>query len=173
MLATISHQILIYFIKQIINIFYSYSISTGGRPFPDNIFSQSGGVIKNKVMLYITVRLKKNVAKNFCDISKSYCPNAQIFIGQVENIHKFFSENFGGRNFEPRRNFWEKPTNGIFQKMTKSDIWGQKISFQPKYVYDAPHMLNSCTSTWQSHSLLTCRDLISAISVDLSKFEFS
>ena len=66
-----------------------------------------------------------------CDISKSYCPNAQIFIGEVENIPKFFSENFGGRNFEPRRYFWKKPTNGIFKKCqnrsfeVKKSVFGQ------------------------------------------------
>ena len=56
--------------------------------------------------------------------------------------------------------------------MAKSDIWGQKISFWPKYVYYAPHTLNSGRFGRQSHSL-TCRTLISAISADLSKFGFS
>ena len=49
--------------------------------------------------------------------------------------HKFFSWNFHGRNFYPPRNFWEKPTNGIFQKWPKSTFdrknpffpWDRKI----------------------------------------------
>ena len=59
-----------------------------------------------------------------------------------------------------------------FSKNAKIGHLGSKISFWPKYVYYAPHTLNSGRFGQQSHSL-TCRTLISAISADLSNFGFS
>ena len=39
---------------------------------------------------------------------------------------KFFSSNFGGRNFDALRYFWKKTTNGIFENGQKSTSEAEK-----------------------------------------------
>ena len=65
----------------------------------------------------------------FGDIFKTNQPILMIFIGCVENIFNFFLENFGGRNFYPRRNFYEKPANGFYENLEKAPYDVKKYFF--------------------------------------------
>ena len=52
-------------------------------------------------------------------------------MGELEKHHKFFLKNFRGRNFEARRNFYEKPANESFQNTQKSLPEAEKSDFSP------------------------------------------
>ena len=53
-------------------------------------------------------------------------------MGELEKYHKFFQKYFRGRNFEARRNFYEKPANQSFQNSPKSLPEAEKYDFSPK-----------------------------------------
>ena len=76
-----------------------------------------------------TVRSNKKRPIPFCDIFKSNKPILMIFTGCIENIFNFFLKNFGGRNFYPRRNFYEKPTNDFFENIKKAPYDVKKYFF--------------------------------------------
>ena len=76
-----------------------------------------------------TVNPNKNRLIPFCDIFKSYKPILMIFIGCIENIFKFFLKNFCARNFYPRRNFYEKPTNDFYENLKKTPYDVEKSFF--------------------------------------------
>ena len=64
-----------------------------------------------------TVRSNKKRRIPFGDIFKTNQPILMIFIGCIENIFNFFLKKFCARNFYPRRNFYEKPTNDFNENL--------------------------------------------------------
>ena len=52
---------------------------------------------------------------------------------------KFFSSNFGGRNFDALRYFWKKPTNGIFENGQKSTYEAEKSFLESDFDFLDQH----------------------------------
>ncbi len=51
---------------------------------------------------------------------------------------KFFSSNFGGRNFDALRYFWKKTTNGIFENGQKSTSEAEKSFLEADFDFFGP-----------------------------------
>ena len=85
---------------------------------------------------------------------------------------KFFSSNFGGRNFDALRYFWKKPTNGIFENGQKSTSEAEKSFLEADFDFFWTKILFWSENT-QKSSFALFFTLISSKMADLAQKMFS